>query len=61
MTTALARLALTLSRAIGLPPAAGAQTNDKMADKDMKMDHGQGGLAGRDGDARDEAPRRALA
>ena len=60
MTTVLARLALTLSRVIGLPPAAGAQTNDKMADKDMKMDHGQG-LAGRDGDARDEAPRRALA
>ena len=41
MTTALTRLTLTLSLAIGLPPAAGAQAQDKMADKDMKMDHGE--------------------
>ena len=38
MTTALTRLTLTLSLAIGLPLAVGAQTKDKMADKDMKID-----------------------
>ena len=41
MTTALTRLTLTASLALGLPLAVGAQAKDKMADKDMKMDHGE--------------------